>query len=439
MTDERPEITLLRDLLSIDTTNPPGNEGPAAEVLRDFLAAAGFDCTIHTSPGGRANLVARLDGPRDRPALVLVSHTDVVPVERDRWSAEPFGGEVRDGFVWGRGALDMKGIAAMHALAAADLARTGDANREVIVVSVADEEAGGAEGAGWLMREHADLIGFGDGRPPPDALGEGAFGLEGLFDRPVMPIALGEKKAVRLKLTARGEPGHGALPPARQAPVLLAAAIGRVAGYGTPRVHPIMREQFDTLAPVASGAQAAVLKALASPAGPVAARLLARKLVTLGAIGTLLADTVSPTNIDAGYKDNVIPGEATAALDCRLLPDTDVGAFVSRVQRDSGPDVEVTARRVAEGPVSDRGKTFDALAAASRSVDSELVVVPSLTPGFTDLRHFRKLGARAYGWAPVVLSPDLLATVYGHDERIPVEGYLAAVTAMTDAMRGACR
>jgi acetylornithine deacetylase/succinyl-diaminopimelate desuccinylase-like protein len=182
-----------------------------------------------------------------------------------------------------------------------------------------------------------------------------------------------------------------------------------------------------------------VLKGLASPAGPAVARVLKRKLSTLGTIGTLLADTVSPTNLEAGYKDNVVPGEATAALDCRLLPDTDVGAFVSRVQRESGPHVEVTARRVAEGPVSPRGATFDALAAASRLAGDDLVVVPSLTPGFTDLRHFRKLGGRAYGWAPLVLSPELLATIHGHDERIPLEGFLSAVGAMTEAVRLACR
>ncbi len=152
-----PAIDLLVDLLRIDTTNPPGNEGPCAEILESYLAAAGLDTQILVSPEGRPNLVARFGDRPDRPPLVLLSHTDVVGVEPDKWSHDPFGGDVADGFVWGRGTLDMKGISVMHADAAAAVARSGATpERDVIVVAVADEEAGGNHGAEWLCREHPE-------------------------------------------------------------------------------------------------------------------------------------------------------------------------------------------------------------------------------------------------------------------------------------------
>lgn len=433
-------LEFLSQLVRIDSTNPPGNEGPVVEVLESRLGAAGFKTRVLMSPAGRPNLVARLEGPTDRPALVLLSHTDVVGVEATGWSRDPFGGEVADGALWGRGALDMKGIQATHVEAAVALAENAaQTNREVIVCAVADEEAGGEEGAGWLTRDHAAEVGFAEGRPPPEVLGEAAYGLSGILDRPIMPIVLGEKTAVWLHLQARGDPGHGSLPPARQAPANLVATLDAVTGYRSARVHPVMREQFATLAQHCSGARRAAFKALASGGASVAAKTLGPKLRGTGAIGALVADTVTLTMMNSGYKHNVVPGEASADLDCRLLPDTDADGFVSSVRKVAARrNVYVDVRGRHSGPVSVRSSLYDALQSASQQAWPDCIVVPSLTPGFTDVRYFRRLGATGYGWVPLVLSLELLSTVHGHDERIPVEGFDRAVQAMSRLVQTAC-
>jgi acetylornithine deacetylase/succinyl-diaminopimelate desuccinylase-like protein len=425
-------LPLLRELLCIDTTNPPGREAPAAELLEARLTKAGLSCELHKSPGGRPNLVARLEGPRDVPALVLLSHTDVVGVEREHWSHDPFGGEIDEGFVWGRGALDMKAIAAMHVEAAAAVVRdAATVAREVIVVAVADEEAGGSEGAAWLTREHAEGLGFGDDRPAPEVLGEGAFGLQDIVDRPVMPVAFGEKTAVWLDVTAHGDPGHGALPPLRQAPVQLAHATAALAGFRRPRVHPVMAEQMRLLAPMAGPARRNVMRLLAGRAGNHAVRALHGVLARSGPVRTLLADSVTPTQIAAGYKNNVVPSTAKASFDCRILPDTSVEEFAEDLRkRASIYEVDIEIRRSHGGPVSGRTRLFDAIAGACGAMRERPIVVPTLSPGFTDVRHFRALGATGYGWAPVVLSSDLLSTIHGHDERIEVEAFHQGVDVM---------
>src|SRR5918999_1659678 len=176
-------LELMQQLVRIDTTNPPGNETEAAELLEADLRGAGLEVELFSDPEGRTSVVGRVPGPRDAPALVLLSHLDVVGVEPQSWSHDPFGAEVADGFVWGRGTLDMKGITAMHAAAAKELPATdAGITREVLVVAVADEEAGGVHGARWLIEEHPDEVGFHDGLVP-DVLGEGAFGLSGILDR----------------------------------------------------------------------------------------------------------------------------------------------------------------------------------------------------------------------------------------------------------------
>ena len=430
---------LLRDLIRLDTTNPPGKEGEAAELLRSVLDGAGLETDIHVSAEGRPTVLGRLEGPSDRPALVLVSHTDVVPVEPDSWSHDPFGGEFERDQLWGRGALDMKGIAVMHAAAIAAIARAPEAaRREVIFVSFADEETGGGEGAASVMRDAPGTLGFADGRPAPEALGEGAFGLSGILDQPLMPIVVGEKSALWLDLVARGDPGHGALPPAQQAPLNLARALIKISGHRDTRVHPVMREQFRILGERASGPRAAVFRALSSPAGTPVARGLKRRLRNAGTIATLLSDTLTPTQIEAGYKHNVVPGDARASLDCRLLPDTDVSDLVRRLNRIcSRYGVTVSEKARHGGPVSPRTDLFTIISSVSESMVERPIVVPSLTSGMTDLRYLRSRGAVAYGWVPLVLEPDLLATIHGHDERIGVAALGRAVDAMTEVVRRA--
>ena len=434
-------VELLQELVQVRSVNPPGDETSVARILERYLSDAGLATKILTSPGGRANLIARVDGPRDRPALVLLSHSDVVDGEEDRWARSPFSAEIADGFLWGRGALDMKGISVMHAVAAAQIARAGRTPaRELIVVVVADEEAGGDEGAQWLLDEHADVVGFDEGRPPPDVLGEGAYGISGVLERPVIPIAVGEKTAVWFDVVATGASGHGALPPQQQAPLNLAALVSEIAGFGTPRVHPVMREQFTALAAAASGSVGAVFRALASPAQAVVSRLVASRLRAAGAVGLLLSDSITPTVLAAGYKPNVVPGQARASFDARLLPDTDIdellAALDATARRRGGQVTDVVHK--GHGPVSATGPLFDVVASVSSRIAPDALPTVTLSPGITDIRFFRARGATGYGWTPLVLTPELLATIHGHDERIPVAAFERAVDLMSEVVSQLC-
>ncbi|MGH2752469.1 MAG: M20/M25/M40 family metallo-hydrolase [Actinomycetota bacterium] len=431
-------IELLQELIRLDTTNPPGQEGPAAELLEARLASAGLEGEILMSPGGRPSLVARLPGPQDRSALVLLSHTDVVGVEEDKWSHDPFGGAIDDGFIWGRGAIDMKSIAVMHAEAVMALAASGETiEREIIFVSVADEEAGGLEGAEWLVPAHPEKVGLRAGGPAPEILGEGAFGITGVLDVPVIPVALGEKSALWISLRARGEPGHGSIPPARTALHNLTRFVNEVARDGAARVHPVMREQFGILAAKTTGSRRRAFQALASSAGPAVARVLRPRLDSR-VLAATLADTVTPTMLSAGYKTNVVPGEATGSLDVRLLPDTDPGKFVADLRRRGVKhDVHVEVGNQCISPVSDKTALYDIITELSKQIAPGAVVVPSITPGTTDVRVFRRAGAGGYGWAPLVLTPEVFATIHGHDERVEVAGFERAVELVTQAVRRA--
>lgn len=436
------DIELLAQLVRIPSITPdPDGEGAVAEVLRARLDHAGLDTSIERSPGGRPNLVARLEGPTDRAPLVLLSHTDTVPVEEDAWRHDPFGGEVVDGELWGRGTLDMKGVAVLHVDAVAALAASGATpTREVVVVAVADEEAGGAEGAEWLVRERGELVGFREESPPPEVVGEGGFGLSGILDRPIMPLVLGEKGPLGVRARATGTPGHGSMPPEDQAVRALARFVEDVAGPRPARLHPVMREQFAVLGEAVDGVEGHLFSALAGPAGPSVLRLVAGQLRRRGgAMGHLIADTVTPTRLDAGYAFNVVPGEATATFDCRLLPDTepeDVLAWLARAGRGAGVQVEELHRW--QSPVSRRTEVVELAGEVSTQLPSAPVVVPSLTPGTTDVRWFRARGANGLGWVPLVLSPEQLAGFHGHDERVPIDELHRAQQAMDDLVARAC-
>lgn len=430
------DVALLAELIRVPSVNPTGDgEGTVAELLAAPLDRAGLQTEVVVSPGGRPSLVARLPGPTDVAPLVLLSHTDVVPVEESAWRHDPFGGEVVDGELWGRGALDMKGVAVLHVAAAAALATSGATpTREVVVVAVADEEAGGAEGAEWLVRDRPELVGFHDGAPPPEVLGEGGYGLAGVLDQPIMPVVIGEKAPLGVRATATGSPGHGSLPPEPQAIRALTRFVDAVAGPRTPRVHPVMREQFALLADADDGVRGRLFAALAGPAGPAVVRLVAGQVRRQGgAIGHLLSDTITPTMLDAGYKFNVVPGRASATFDCRLLPDTDPDEVLAWLRGHAARHgVEVEQLHRWQSPTSDRTALVDHAMAASARLPDAPVVVPSLTPGTTDLRFFRSRGATGVGWVPMVLTPELLAGFHGHDERVPLEQLAAARGAMVD-------
>ncbi|MEX0781445.1 MAG: M20/M25/M40 family metallo-hydrolase [Dehalococcoidia bacterium] len=419
----REATTLLRDYLRIDTSNPPGNEARAVEFLSGVLSADGIESEVAESAPGRSNLIAQL-GPAKR-RVCLLNHTDVVPVERQYWEVDPFGGELRDGVIWGRGALDMKGMGIIELMTFLLLKRQGmRLSRGVTFLAAADEEAGSAYGVSWLAEHRKQWL------DAEVVINEGAYGLTGksMKDAIVFQIAPAEKVPLWVKLTVRGRPGHGSVPHGDNCAEHLVHALERVSGWTHGlRITPVMKahmEALETAGVARSSKDADILRsAERSPA------LRAR-----------LGNTVSLTTINTGIKVNVIPAEASATLDCRLLPDVDVDGFLAELTAaidDSRVHIEVLNRF--EGAESKLDTEFVQVA---RDVVSEMVegahFAPELTSGFTDSRIYRKLGIQAYGFVPCLVAPEELAGIHGHNERISVENLRLGMQVLYEVVRRMC-
>ncbi len=411
---------LLREYLRIDTSNPPGNEARAVQFLADILAAEGIPSETAESTPGRSNLIARLGPPG--PPICLLNHTDVVPVERDYWEIEPFGGELGDGMIWGRGALDMKGMGIIELMTFILLKRQGIGFRKpVSFLAVADEEAGSAAGVTWLAAERpgwldAELV-----------INEGAYGLstEKRGASPIFQVAPAEKVPLWLKLTARGRPGHGSVPHGDNCAEHLVRALDRVSRWQQDlRLIPIMRDHLNGMA--AAG--------LVPSADDKAAIRAAEHNPSLRA---RMANTISLTTISTGIKVNVIPAEATATLDCRLLPDVDPDAFLAELRAVIDDDrIAMDVLNRFEGSESTMDTEFVRVV---RAVVAELVegarVVPEMTSGFTDSRIYRVRGIPAYGFVPCLVRPEELSGVHGHNERISVDNLRLGMQVLYEVVR----
>jgi acetylornithine deacetylase/succinyl-diaminopimelate desuccinylase-like protein len=407
-TFERETLDHLRALVRLDTTNPPGNECLAADYLRAAFGREAIDCvTIEPQPT-RANLVARLAG-RDRSLapLMLSSHTDVVAVEANRWTRDPFGAEVADGCVWGRGTIDMKSKGAMDLGLALAIKRAGLLPAcDLIIAAVADEEAGSELGARYLVNHHPELIRAGH------VLNEtGGFTLH-LGERRFYPIQVAEKGFVTVKLTVSGSPGHGSMPRADTAIAWIADLIGRITRTPMPRrVTPLMRRTLADLGIVPDKAPA-----LFRP---------------------MLSNTVTPTILRAGYKDNVIPGEAWVILDGRTLPGEDERSFLRELRDIVGPEPTLEVIKQAP-PVEASSETplFDLIRSRTEAADPGARAIPWMLPGATDSKFYAQLGATCYGFAPVRLEPRMpFGSLYhGNDERMPIGGFLWGLRLYTDVV-----
>jgi len=430
--DEAVEIT--REYVRCDTTNPPGNEAPAAALLGGILADAGISSTTLESSPGRANLVARLPGREGRPerALALLHHLDVVPADPSEWSVDPFGAELHDGYIWGRGAIDMKGMGVMQLMTMLALARDGvTLERDVVFVAVADEEAGGVMGAKWLTEHHPELVAC------SDVINEGGYGLAET-NPPLMACALSEKTLLWVRLTARGTPGHASMPPDDQAiGKLLDALVDLTAQPPALRISPLVERTFRALAGQAPDARRRVIEGLLRPEAARVLPTVARRMPRYQR--ALLGDTISITKLEAGYKENVVPGTASATLDCRLLPETDAGQFLAtlaeRVGRFDVSTEEIfsdSAHGVSDGPL------LPVLEEVCAGAFPGTAFAPVLCPAFTDSRYFRQLGADAYGLVPVMLSNAEVATFHGIDERIPIDGLRKGCEVVYEIVMRAC-
>jgi acetylornithine deacetylase/succinyl-diaminopimelate desuccinylase-like protein len=416
------------DLIRIDTTNRGGGdarERPAAEYVAARLAEAGVEPVLLESAPGRANVVARVDGEGQRGALLLHGHLDVVPADPADWSVPPFSGEIRDGVLWGRGAVDMKNADAVLLALVGEWARSGRRpRRDVVLAFTADEEDTAEFGARWLVERHPELF-----EGCTEAIGEsGAFTFHA-DGRRLYPIASAERGTAWLKLTARGRAGHGSKPNEANAVTRLAAAMARIGGYRWPvRLTATVRAAVEAIA-AAAGVEL--------PPGALTGELPAEQLLALlGPAGALVAGTVrnsaNPTMLQAGYKINVIPGEAVGYVDGRVLPGY-ADEFRASLDELTGPDVawEYTHSEIPlEAPLA--APLMASMARALLAEDPGSTVVPYCMSGGTDAKWFSRLGLTCYGFTPLVLPEgyDYYAMFHGTDERIPLSALEAGVRIM---------
>lgn len=406
----------LAAYIRVDTVNPPGNESAGVTFLAGILEEAGIEYHTAESAPGRGNLWARLEGG-DEPALVLLHHIDVVGADPKYWQVDPFAGAIRDGYVWGRGALDMKGTAIAQLQAFLALHASGKPlNRDVLFVATADEEAGGQFGAGWLIEHHPEIfdnVGY--------LVNEGGSGTY-MGDDVVMTVEVTQKVPLWLRLTAHGRPGHGSTPQAATAVTRLLRAGDRIAGTGfAPRVIPAVKTLFEGLAPYQPDELTSRYADIESAIRDE--EFLSYLQLTNPSAHALLRNTCSITRLEGSDKINVVPTEATMELDCRLLPDQDHEAFLAELRTIvNDPEVEIE-RLMAFTPAVSR--TDSALYRLIESTMAEhlpdAVVLPGVSTGFTDSHFFRDLGIASYGFSPFIVPMADRRGVHGNDERLPVE------------------
>lgn len=431
-------VRYLQALLRINTTNPPGNEKAAADYLAEILSTEGYEPIVLESAPGRGNVVARYRGSGESPPLLLLSHLDVVPVEPAYWEHDPFGGEIVDGMIWGRGALDMKSIVVMQLMTMLLLARGKvPLARDVIFAATADEEMGGKYGAGFLVNHHLDLI------RAEHALSEfGGFPIE-LGRRRIYLCQVAEKGICWVRMRAQGKPGHGSTPHRDNAVVKLAEGVARLGRADLPfhRTEAVA-EMFQGMARGLGGVRGTALRLLLNPfLSSLVLDLLIRDPRLSGYFRALLHNTVSPTVLRAGGKTNVIPSQAEAELDGRLLPGQDLEQFLAEVRAVVGPGFEFEPIEVAP-PVETTSRTplFEAMAKGLRRHDPGVAVVPMMMVGGTDAKHLARAGIPCYGFSPMRLPPDMdfLRMAHGHNERIPVDALAFGVQVLYEVVTDFC-
>ena len=422
-------VRWLQSYIRVDTINPPGNEAAGVQFFKAILDAEGIPYETAESAPGRANIWARLEGG-DQPALMLLHHMDVVPANKASWHTDPLSGEIKEGYVYGRGALDTKSSGILHLAALVALHRAKTAlNRDVIFMATADEEAGGFFGVGWLVKNRPELfkgVGY--------VINEGAGGRiqEG---RTQFAIEVTQKIPYWLHLTARGEPGHGSTPRASSAVTTLIAALERLRLHQfEPRIVPAVAAYFKGIAPAAPPAwrerYANISTAIHAPG------VLAELQRDDPGLHTLVRNTCSITRLGGSEKINVVPPEAWAEIDCRLLPDQDPKLFLAELGRVVGAGIQIdTIMGFTPAVSSANTELYSVLEAVCREHFPGAPVVPSVLGGFTDSHFLRDLGITAYGFIPVVIPIEDEGTIHGNNERISVENVRRGVTMMWEIAR----
>jgi len=435
------EVTVyLQDLIRCDTTNPPGNEILCANYIADVLAREGIDSAMSESEPGRGNVTARLSGG-DELALMLLGHTDVVAVEPDKWSRLPFGGDLHNDYIWGRGALDMKNMVAAELMVFLLLKRQGiTLNRDVIYAATADEEAGkGNHGIGWLIDNHPDQV---DARYVLTEGGGGDFYVNG---KHFYTCQTGQKGIFRFRLESKGQPGHGSRPHNDNAVVKLSRAIGALGGAELPmHSSETLRGFLEGIGATQDEETAQLLRNVLDP--DLSEEALARLPFGDDMVSTLRAllhNTVSPTILEAGSKINVIPAEAMARIDGRLAPGQTDKSFEAEIRPYIGDEIEIVVDQYSPPLEADTDSPlYHTLVDVMGKYDPEAVVVPALMTGGTDAKHIcpRWPEVQVYGFMPhrQARGEEEMNLIHGHDERTSVENLVFATRILYDIVCQFC-
>jgi len=427
-------VELLSRYLKIDTTNPPGNEDRGVAFLAEILEKEGVAYKTYQPSPGRGSISAVIPGTGEKGAVILLNHIDVVPARADEWSVDPFSGEIKDGFIYGRGALDMKGQGILELLAFLELKRKGlTPCRDLIFLAVADEEAGGINGVQFLLNDHGDEF------QAAVVINEGGFGLGNVLpDRPLIMIATAEKGVCRVKLTRSGPPGHGSAPHGENALEKLVLGLSRLLQKENPViVTPLIAEYFKQLA-----SSWEFLKPYLQDGNPqtLVEALTQNGLLNNPHMAAMLKNTISLNRMHAGNKVNVIPSGAEAELDIRLLPGTDPDAVID-VIKDHLADDNIKVEIASVSGASESSMDIEDFA-IKKSVHLEhfpkALAVASLLFGASDSRFFRQKGIPCYGVCPMIINLEDLGKIHGIDERISEENMVKGTEVLIDMVKKLC-
>jgi acetylornithine deacetylase/succinyl-diaminopimelate desuccinylase-like protein len=433
-------VANLVRLIQTVTVNPPGNELPAILIVKDILEKAGFPqdaFKIVESAPNRVNLVARIKGDGTERPLLLSGHVDVVPVERDRWSHDPFGGEVSDGVIWGRGSIDMKGFLAMYLEIFLNVFRQNmPLKRDIILAAIADEEAGFTHGSKFLVEQHPELINA------EYAITEGGALTYYLGKTKLYPIQVAEKGVCWLRARAYGKPGHASIPHAENPVFFLAQAIEKLRQAGHLPVHltPTFLKMVD-----AAGSQ------IQSPLGlvtrlfhsPMLVNLLLNSVKREGVnfLRALVTNTVSPTMLNAGSKVNVIPSVAEVNIDCRMVPGQTPEDVKREIHKIVGEKIELEVVYTTTGAeFSTETELYKLLERKTHEMDPSGLVVPMVMPGATDACQYQNAGIKVYGFTPGILPKGvaIMELAHGHDEHLPVSFIEAGLPVLWNVVTEFC-
>lgn len=433
--DFEESLKTLSDYLKVDTTNPPGNEKMGALYLQKVLEKDGLEAKVFDTTEGRSCVYARWKGTGKKKPLILLNHIDVVPAEAKDWKYPPFGGEIHETAsgekeIWGRGALDMKGMGVMELYALLAMKRAGlKLDRDIIFLATPDEEVGGNFGAAWFAKNQKDLVADAEFLINEGFCIDAATGGKPKY----WGVDVAEKNLLWLGLKTKGLAGHASMPQEDSANNRLIKALSRLVENPPPlTLLPGVQEFYEKIAATESDEVKGLYKQIVQSVEKSKTDKATLELLKKDKLkSAMLANTVSITVLKAGYKTNVIPAECSAELDCRLLPGVKPEDFVKEVKdilKDESVEVKILDWEKAEpSPFgSDFVKavmTAHKMEAKDKKSQAEIPVVPVIVPWFTDSHWFRDLGIKAYGFEPVEIDPEHMATMHGKDERIPVEGF----------------